>query len=169
MLAVDARQDHVASARLIARAYDLSNLTIEQRDVSKVSAAELGSFDITLVFGLLYHVENPVGLLRLARALTRRICLVETQIAPNIGGSVDWGSRLAQLPITGAFSVVDETGLTDEPESNLTEISLCPSLDALLWIMRKVGFSRVEVVQPAPDAYEQHASGARVIVAGFVD
>ena len=167
--AVDARAEHVAGARLIARAYNLSNLTVEQRDVSKVSAADLGVFDIALVFGLLYHVENPVGLLRLARAITRRVCLVETQIAPEIRGSVDWGSRLAQHPIVGTFGIVDETGITSEPESNLTEISLCPSLDALLWIMRRVGFSRVEVVPPPADAYEQHASGARVVVAGFVD
>jgi tRNA (mo5U34)-methyltransferase len=65
--------------------------------------------------------------------------------------------------------VIDETGETQEPESGLTGISLCPSLDALRWVMQKVGFSRVETVPAPHGAYEQHASGSRVIVAGFAD
>ena len=44
-----------------------------------------------------------------------------------------------------------------------------PSLEALLWIMRKIGFSRVEVLPPPDDAYEQLRYGKRVMVAGFVD
>ena len=169
VVGVDVNGEHVSSARLIARARKLSNLTFELLDVSTVSAEALGSFDITLAFGLLYHVENPVGLLRLARACTRRVCLIETQVGPEMAGTLDWGSRLSQWPIRGAFSVVDETDVCGDAESNLTPISLCPSLDALVWIMEKVGFSRVKKVEPALDAYEQLASGSRVIVAGFVD
>ena len=44
------------------------------------------------MLGLIYHLENPVGALRVAHALTRRICLVETQIVPGMTGMVDYGS-----------------------------------------------------------------------------
>ena len=144
-------------------------MEVEQRDVRSTAAADLGTFDIVVVFGLLYHVENPVGLLRLARALTGRVCVIETQVAPPGPSTVEWGSRLDERRVAGTFSIVDETGLTGRPESNLSEISLCPSLDALLWVMRSVGFARVEVVPPGADAYEQLARGARVMAVGHVD
>ena len=48
------------------------------------------------MLGLLYHVENPVGALRLARALTRRACVIETQVTPNMTGVVDWGAYTFQ-------------------------------------------------------------------------
>jgi hypothetical protein len=167
--AVDARQQHVDDARLMGRAYGLQNLRVEQHNVTDGSCPDLGTFDIAVMFGLLYHVENPVGLLRWARRHTRRVCVVETQIGPSPGAAIDWGTHLVQRQVAGSFYVIDETGETDEPESGLTEISLCPSLDALIWIMTKVGFSRVEIVPAAPAHYEQHVSGARVVVAGFVD
>jgi tRNA (mo5U34)-methyltransferase len=169
VVAVDARADHVADARLMARAYGLDNIHVEERDVTQTSAGDLGAFDIVVLFGLLYHVEDPIGLLRFARGLTRRVCVVETQVAPEGATAVDWGTRLVQRPVMGSFCVIDETGEPDGPESGLTGISLCPSLDALVWVLQKVGFSRVERVTAPPGAYEQHASGARVVVAGFVE
>jgi tRNA (mo5U34)-methyltransferase len=169
VVAIDARADHVADARLMGRAFGLQNLHVEQRDVSSTSVGDLGTFDIVVLFGLLYHVENPIGLLRLARGLTRRLCVVETQVAPEGVAAIEWGTRLVQRPVVGTFYVIDETGETEAPESGLKGISLCPTLDALLWVMQKVGFSRLEQVAPPPGAYEQHVSGARVVVAGFVE
>jgi hypothetical protein len=169
VLAIDARADHVADARLMARGFGLDNIQVEQRDASTTSVGELGTFEIVVMFGLLYHVENPIGLLRLARSLTRRVCVVETQVAPGGVTAIEWGTRLVQRPVVGGFYVIDETDEIEAPESGLTGISLCPTLDALLWVMQQVGFSRVELVPPPRDAYEQHASGSRVVVAGFVE
>ena len=47
-------------------------------------------------------------------------------------------------------------------------IGLGLTASAVLWIMRRAGFSRVEVLPPTPDACEQLARGQRVIVAGYV-
>jgi len=44
-----------------------------------------------------------------------------------------------------------------------------PSLEALMWIMRKIGFRRVELLEPPADAYEQLRYGKRVMVAGYPD
>ena len=164
------RAEHVDSARLIARAYNLANLRVEHQRRQQGLCG--GSWIVR------YHVD-------LRTALPRR----EPRWTPAPGsgnhpanlsgrdsgrsghrrrgwsGGRDWTNG----GCTGTFSIVDETGLTGELESNLTEISLCPSLDALLWVMEKVGFSRVEVVLLLLDAYEAHSSGSRVMVAAFVD
>jgi SAM-dependent methyltransferase len=166
VLAIDARTEHVADATLIRDALGLSNLRVEQSDVHALDAAVLGRFDVVLMFGLIYHLENPVGALRVARALTGDggVCLVETQVVPGLSGMVDYGSYRFVRPLKGSFGIIDETGETHGPEASTTGICLVPSLDALFWILRKVGFARVDLVDPPDDAYEQLRHGKRVMV-----
>jgi len=168
VLAVDARDEHVADAALIADVYGLTNLRTLQADVNRLDAASVGTFDVTLLLGLLYHVENPVGVMRIARALTRRACVIETQVVPNMTGVVDWGAHTFQRAMIGSFAIIDETDETHAPEASITGICLCPSYEALVWVLRKVGFARVERIAPPQDAYEQHASGKRVVVVAHV-
>ena len=169
VLAVDARAEHVADATLIRDALGLRNMRVQQSDVHALTREATGQFDIVLMLGLIYHLENPVGALRIAQALTKRICLVETQIVPGMTGMVDYGSFRFVRPLKGSFGIIDETEETHGPEASTTGICLVPSLEALLWIMRKIGFHRVEVLPPPDDAYEQLRYGKRVMVAGFVD
>jgi len=169
VLAVDARIEHVADASLIRDALNLRNLHVQQSDVHALDPEAVGRFDIVLMLGLIYHLENPVGALRTARALTQRICLVETQVVPGLTGVVDYGSYRFVRPLKGSFGIIDETEETHGPEASTTGICLVPSLEALIWIMRKVGFRRVEILEPPQDAYEQLRYGKRVMVLGTVD
>jgi tRNA (mo5U34)-methyltransferase len=168
VLGVDARQEHVDDCTLIGRAYGLDNLRTLRSDLFNLDPDQVGQFDITLLFGLLYHVENPVGALRISRALTRKVCVVETQIAPGLTGYMDWGSYQYVKKIQGSFTVIDESEELHGPEMSVTGICLCPSLDALMWIMKKVGFARVELIAPPGNGYEQHRFGKRAVVAGYI-
>jgi tRNA (mo5U34)-methyltransferase len=171
VLGVDTRPAHVADARLMSQALGRTNVSFRTADVTRLEPAELGSFDVVLVLGLIYHLDNPIAALRLARAVTRGACLVETQVAPNLQGAIDWGCSRARKEFPGTFAVIDESDevAAGNPEANVTTISLVPSLETLLFVLRAVGFSRVEVVSPPPGAYEQLASGQRVMVAAFAD
>ena len=171
VLAVDARTEHVADAELIAKALDLANMRVRQFDVHALTPETVGRFDIVLMLGLIYHLENPVGALRVARALTQDqgICLVETQIVPGMTGMVDYGSYRFVRPLKGSFGIIDETEETHGPEASTTGICLVPSLEALIWVMQKVGFRRVEILPPPENAYEQLRYGKRVMVAGYID
>jgi hypothetical protein len=168
VLAIDARAEHVADTALIRDALQLSNLRVEQSDVHALDAARLGQFDLVLMLGLIYHLENPVGALRQARALTRNACVVETQVVPGLSGMVDYGSYRFVRPLKGSFGIIDETDDTHGPEASTTGICLVPSVEALLWIMRKIGFARVDVLPPPENAYEQLLHGKRVMVVGYV-
>jgi hypothetical protein len=53
-------------------------------DIEEARAAEIGTHDVTLMLGLLYHLENPVRALRLARAVTRRVLVIESQVVPHL-------------------------------------------------------------------------------------
>ena len=65
----------------------------------------------------------------------------------------------------GNFAIVDETEETHGPETSTTGICLVPSLEALLWVLRKVGFRDVQVLPVPADGYEQLRYGKRVMVA----
>lgn len=169
VLGIDARPEHVADTTLIARAYGLDNLRAEQHDINTLCPADLGQFDVTLMLGLLYHIENPVGAIRLARALTRTACVIETQVVPNMTGIVDWGSYQFQRPLVASFGIIDETEETHAPEASTTGICITPSYEALLFLMRKLGFPRVERIAVPVGGYEQLASGKRVMVVGYVN
>jgi tRNA (mo5U34)-methyltransferase len=168
VLAVDARAEHVADTTLIRDALQLSKLRVEQSDVHALDPARTGRFDLVLMLGLIYHLENPVGALRQARALCRDACVVETQVVPGLSGMVDYGSYRFVRPLKGSFGIIDETDDTHGPEASTTGICLVPSVEALLWIMRKIGFARVDLLPPPADAYEQLLHGKRVMVVGYV-
>lgn len=169
VLAVDARAEHVADTALIRDALRLDTLRVEQSDVHALDPARTGRFDLVLMLGLIYHLENPVGALRQAHALCRDACVVETQVVPGLSGMVDYGSYRFVRPLKGSFGIIDETDDTHGPEASTTGICLVPSVEALLWIMRKIGFARVELLPPPADAYEQLLHGKRVMVVGYVD
>jgi len=165
---VDARASHVDDSRLIGSIYGFDQLSFERADVHDLDPADTGTFDVVLMLGLLYHLENPVGALRTCRALCRDLCVIETQVVPGMTGFVDYGGYQYVRPLKGSFGIIDETDDTHGPEASVTGICLVPSLDALLWILRKVGFSSATVLEPPEDAYEQLRHHKRVMVAAQV-
>jgi hypothetical protein len=166
--AIDARAEHVADAQLLAQIYGLTAIAPRQRDVFALTPQHDGVHDLVLMFGLLYHLENPVGALRIARALTKTACVIETQVVPHLSGMVDWGSYEYVRPLKGCFGIIDEIDETHAPEASVTGVCLAPSTEGLLWLLRAVGF-RDAYVLPVPDGgYEQLLHGKRVMVAAVV-
>ncbi len=165
---IDARQEHIDDASLICEALGHDNISFQQRDVFSLSPETDGQFDTVLMFGLLYHLENPVGALRVAKSLCKQVCIVETQVGPHVSGQLDWGHYEFVKPMMGSFAVIDESHETHGPEMSTLGICLAPSTETLLWIMKKIGFSRVELLKPPQGAYEQIRFGKRVMVAGYI-
>ena len=168
VLGVDARQSHVDDSTLISRIYEMDHLSFKQGDIHEQSSQQLGQFDVVLMLGLLYHLENPVGALRVCRELCKNICIIETQIVPGMSGFVDYGSFQYVRPLKGSFGIVDEMEDTHGPEASVTGICLVPSLEALMWLLEKVGFAGATVLEPPEDAYEQLRYHKRVMVAAHV-
>lgn len=168
VLGIDARKSHVEDATLISDIYGMDKLSFVQGDIHDQSPEQVGRFDVVLMLGLLYHLENPVGALRVCRSLCKNLCIIETQVVPGMTGFVDYGSYQYVRPLKGSFGIIDEVDDTHGPEASVTGISLVPSLEALMWILEKVGFSSATVLEPPADAYEQLRHHKRVMVAAHV-
>ena len=166
--AVDTRAEHVADAALLAKIYNFPAIRPRQRDVFARAPQVDGVHDLVLMFGLLYHLENPVGALRVARSLARTACVIETQVVPHLSGMVDWGSYEYVRPLKGCFGIIDEVDETHAPEASVTGVCLAPSTEGLLWLLRAVGFRDAYVLPVPADGYEQLRHGKRVMVAALV-
>ena len=168
IVGVDAREEHLADARLMAEVQGARSLRTLRLDIEEARAEQIGQHDVTLMLGLLYHLENPVRALRLARAVTRRVMLIETQVVPHMSGMIDWGSWSFRRPMVGVFGIVDETQETHAPEASFGGICLAPSIETLEWLLKRVGFARVERLVPPADGYEQLVGQKRVMFAAYV-
>ena len=68
-----------------------------QRNLYELSADDLGTFDIVLFLGLLYHLPDPLGALRIVRNLTRKRMYLETLV-------LDFGAAMDELPLMRFFA-----------------------------------------------------------------
>jgi hypothetical protein len=168
ILGVDGRDEHLQDARLMADVLGVKSFRTLKVNLEEAHAADIGEHDVTLMLGLLYHLENPVRALRLARAVTRRTLIIESQVVPHMSGVVDWGAYTFQRHMVGAFGIIDETEETHANEAGIHGICLAPSIEALEWLLKRVGFERVERLLPPDDGYEQLVGQKRAMFAAHV-
>jgi hypothetical protein len=116
------------------------------------------------------HLEDPIGALHRVCAMCRKVAVIETQLAPGLGGSIEWGTAGTQKKVVATFAVVDETDEVrgGNREANTRPLSLVPDLKGLVRVLESVGFSRVEVLRPPVDGYEQFRRERRAMVAAWV-
>jgi ubiquinone/menaquinone biosynthesis C-methylase UbiE len=169
LVGLDVRESNLRKARFVAEVLGHPHIVFRAGNCEKLSPDEIGQQDLTLFLGVLYHLENPMLCLRNLSAITRELCVVETQVIDEVEGSTEWGAQEWKRPYQGALAVIDESGefYADNQETGSTPLALCPSPKALSFLLRQAGFRRVEFVPPPPDAYEQHRRGKRVVCAAY--
>lgn len=166
---MDAREESLQSARFASAAAGFPSIQYHQGRVETLLQDERRKYDLTLFLGVLYHVEDPMLCLRQVSAVTKEMCVIETQVVDEVEGFAEWGSREWTRPYQGILALIDESGefQAGNRETGVTPMATCPSPKALLFMCRQAGFERAEILTPPPDAYEQHARGKRVVCAAY--
>lgn len=163
VLGLEYQQRHVDAANMIKAVYEIPNVEFIQEDVEAMPAGRYQPVDIVIVFGLLYNLENPIGVLRRAREMTKQVLLVETQTTIlDLEGRIDSGHHASTNHMQGFFGVF--AGNPENIDGSASDIVLYPSPKGLLWILRKLGFAKVEILPPPAGAYQQLATGKRIMV-----
>jgi len=120
VVAFDGRRENVEEAR--SRFPEISFL---QADAEDVATQNLGSFDLVLCFGFLYHLENPFRAIRNLHALTAKILLIESMCVPQ------------QQPV---LCLLDES---HDKDQGLHYVAFYPSEACLVKMLYRSGFSFV--------------------------
>jgi len=159
------RPESLEAAQLITEVLGLRNVEYLPADLQTMTFDEKWSSDFVLVYGLIYHMEDPIHVLRLASQMCRQHILIETQVFPyDLTGRIEDGNYQSLRPVEGTFALTPDYPAGREGGS--TSIALVPSLNALLFLLRHFGFTDVQVLQPTEEDYEQYRRGSRVIVYG---
>ena len=168
VVALDISEENVRRARLLRDHFGVpaEQLDVRQGDVFALDAAALGTYDVVLVLGLIYHVENPMGVLRLARQCTRGLCVIETQLTQQNEPIVHGNGRADELHrADGSFAVVIEGG-GNMLASTGQVLSLVPNRTALVQMANMAGFPNVEfaTAEAARDHNAQYVRGDRAAI-----
>ncbi len=73
-------QGELKTGFLIAKEALRSNVEEVLCKIEDLTPAALGTFDIVLFLGILYHAEDPMRYLRIVRALCKGLAVVETHV-----------------------------------------------------------------------------------------
>ena len=171
VVGVDVREVNVERATMLRDHYGIppERLELVQGDVFELDPEALGRFDVVLLLGLIYHVEDPTSVVRLARACTKPegVCAIETQLTTH-DEPIEFGAGRPDMyrEAPGSFAVLVEEG--PEVMSSLAStgrvLSLIPNRAALVDMIRVAGFDSWEFPEPAPDDEPQYAGGDRAVV-----
>jgi tRNA (mo5U34)-methyltransferase len=168
VLGVDIRPQLIRRAELVRAHFGIAPERLELRcaDVFDLDASELGTFDVVLCLGLVYHLENPIGAMRIARALTRGVCVIESQLTRQEEAIV-LGNGQSDLyeENLASFAARVET----DYESNMLAsaggvVSLTPNRAALLQGAEAAGFAELELAQPVSGHNRQYVLGDRAVL-----
>jgi tRNA (mo5U34)-methyltransferase len=122
------------------RGFDLAHRALGSRvepvvaDFTSVDLSTLGTFDIVLYLGVLYHMKEPLTCLERLRAVTRDVAVIET-VAAQVPGNED--RSLLELHAGGELNADFGNWYV-------------PTIAALGALARASGFARVEVQRGPP-------------------
>jgi len=127
VLAIDsARNTRFLKAREILG----SKVEYQIADICRVTARDLGRFDIVLFFGVLYHLKHPLRALETVCDLSTGLALVESFVT-------DDGSQPAAPPVMEFYETTELVGQFDN--------WVGPNTPCLLAFCRTAGFARVSL------------------------
>lgn len=162
---LELRRESVVQAKEITSLLGISNIEYQQCNLLDMKPDQALLADFVLLYGLLYHLEEPIRVLRLAAQLTRQHILVETQVFPfDISGRIEDGHYQWLRPVNGVFSLSPDYG--QKREGGNSDLAIVPSVNALLFLLKHLGFNRTHILDANSDDYEQFRRGSRVIVYG---
>ena len=140
VLAVDGRAENIEEARR-----RFPHLKFQVADAEDPALARLGKFDLVFCFGLLYHLENPLRVVRSIAELTSQITLIEGIVYPSP---------------EPAMVLMDENTGADQ---GLNYMAFYPSEPCVVKMFRRTGLVHCYNPErmPSHPEYQQGANGFR--------
>jgi len=172
VVGIDVRDENIRRASLLREHFGIPSdqLTFTTADALQIEPEQFGSFDVVLLLGLIYHLERPLEAIRIARRLTRRVCIIESQLTrqdrPIVRGD---GIPNLYFQTPASFAAwVEQDGSGNPLASTPGVMSLVPNRAALEAMPLWAGFDRVDFLSPQPHHDPQYIVGDRAIVAAAV-
>lgn len=147
----DSENHYIDQARFVQAARGNSKVRFDVDQLENVSAERYGNFDISFFFGILYHLEDPIGGLKRVASLTSDMIVVDTHLM-----RLPLLHRLIKKPLW-SMSVVEPVQGPDTTTGLWRKAQHCqfkPNREAVEAALRFVGFDDVEYLEPTAKGLE---------------
>jgi tRNA (mo5U34)-methyltransferase len=124
------------------RGFDLAHEALHSKvearvaDFMTVDLETLGSFDVVLYLGVLYHMENPLEAMKRVQSVTRELAVIESEAVVLLGSEQ-----------RAAFEFYPSNELNGDVSN-----WWAPNRRGLEGLCLAAGFRRVETIAPLPEA-----------------
>lgn len=146
--AFDARVENVAKCEFVqtARRIPKEELRFHQGNLYDMEK-QFGPHDVVLALGFMYHLSDPIEIARQLAAVTRNVCVVDSNVNTNPGSVCIYRSEDPDL------------------HHNAVETSvMVPNRRALIEMLHAGGFGIVSQVEPPSWAPVMYREGRRVLL-----
>lgn len=149
VIGIDGRRMHIEQAELVfaVKGIEKSRYNFLTANLFEIDFRELGSFDLVLCLGLLYHVRHPILLLEKIVEVNDDLLVIDTALSRAKGAHLE----IAREP-------------TDDPRNSVdSEIVLRPTRQAVIELTSEVGYKTV-ALEPRMSDYtgaEDYRAGVR--------
>jgi len=157
VLGIDSSPFFVAEARAAANVLGVPGCTFLQANLEEdawwTAITPAPNPDITLMLGVLYHLTDPISVLRRALRITKNAVVIDGEVSQAADPIVRLVPRTPGEPTT--------------VRSNVTSgLRAIPSVSALALVLRDAGFSKIEVLEPSHEMpADYHAGTTASIIA----
>ncbi|MFX0094546.1 MAG: hypothetical protein ACFFBD_22615 [Candidatus Hodarchaeota archaeon] len=154
IVAIEGRVVNYVKCCVIKNLLGLKNACFILDDVRKISKEKYGTFDIALVSGILYHLDNPIFLLERLSTVTDTLVISThyadanspSRKAPKKTLSTKFGTYHGRIYTEHSINDI-HSGLQDE--------SFWPFEEDLIRMCKDVGYKDIQIVMKNPVAKEQ--------------
>jgi tRNA (mo5U34)-methyltransferase len=159
VLGIDVVDHYIEQAVFLKCALGLENTEFEVMDIDNLDESTVGKFDVTFCFGILYHLENPIRVMRKLASITKSIMLVDTTVVRTQTQKMPlW---VMHSPSVSTVDSIDVTTSRWRREEGFIEFY--PNEKAVADLLRFLGFSEVAKIEPEKKGLEKrYYTGDRV-------
>ena len=160
VLGIDVVDHYIEQANFIKRVLSLEQVEFKVMDINSVDESTVGMFDVTFCFGILYHLEDPIPVMKRLSSVTKSIMLVDTDVMATLFGRFGALQRFFRKPLwLMNFPAVSSTESKDATtslwRSKQGSVQFTPNESAVVDLLKFIGFSKVEKIKPNQKGLEK--------------
>lgn len=154
VLGFDVVDHYLEQAALIQRANAAERVEFRKLDIEKLDPNDIGHFDVTFCFGILYHLENPVLAMKKLADVSSDIMLVDTTVMKD-----NLLERLRKRPLWAMNFPAAANRDSEDSSTSLwraeQRVQFKPNVEGVVQLLKFLGFSSVERIKPTVSGLEK--------------
>ncbi|MEQ8584120.1 MAG: methyltransferase domain-containing protein [Marinoscillum sp.] len=163
VLGIDLVEHYITQANFLKDILGIPNVDFEVMDINSIDVKLTDQFDITFCFGILYHFENPVSVMRKICEQTKDAIFIDTSVLKTprylkyLYNKPVW---LMNFPTKSDQSdLISSTSLWRTQK----QAQFLPNEEAVVQLLKYLGFSKITRIKPNQKGLEKrYYKGTRI-------